>query len=281
MSIKIAINQATLMPCRADEFVRVSAQAGFDAVEFRMDKLEETLVLLSYKELARLIGHYHLKVLAVNALDGATFVPEDNLDLLRKECEQVGRVCEMLESPWVITPSARRNLDSFPSIERIKEISAKRISFISNILKPFGAKLAFEPVGLPEFLVKDLETAQQIIDLSGNPSVGLAPDIHILYCSGTRAESLTRVKSPLCVIHLNDPEDIPLDNQHVVDTRAFPGEGIAGTEAWVKTALDSGYDGYFSLELFSRKLWEMPAKEAARLCYSKIEKYAAPFGRMA
>ena len=63
--------------------------------------------------------------------------------------------------------------------------------------------------------MKDLELSQEIIDASGN-----------------------------------DSENIPLDKQHVAATRAFPGEGIAGAQEWVKTAVDSGYKGYFSLELF-------------------------------
>ncbi len=119
MRIKLPINQATLMQCSSDEFIEVSAQAGFTAVEFRMDRLQETLSHQPYKKLSHLIANHGLTVPAVNGLDGATFVPEDNLDLLKKECELVGRVCEMIEAPWVISPSALwRSADGpFPPAE--------------------------------------------------------------------------------------------------------------------------------------------------------------------
>src|SRR3712207_7479464 len=32
----------------------------------------------------------------------------------------------------------------------------------------------------------------------------------------------------------------------------------------------SGYEGYFSIEMFSAKLWRLPAKEAARRCYESL-----------
>ena len=47
MSIKLAINQATLMQCPSDGFIEVSAQSGFEAVELHIDKLQETLFHLS------------------------------------------------------------------------------------------------------------------------------------------------------------------------------------------------------------------------------------------
>ncbi len=283
MSLKLAMNHATLMQCQTEEFIEVSARAGFKAVELRMDKLKESLFHLSYTELSRCIHRYGMTVVAVNALEGATFVPEDNLDVLKKACEMVGRACEMVESPWVISPSAIwfASVGPFPSTERIKTVCAERISFIADILKPYGVQLAFEPVGLPDFIVKDLEMSQDIIDLSGDDSVGLAPDVHNLFCNGSKAESLSKVKSPVRVIHLNDTENLPLDKQHVVETRAFPGEGIAGAQEWVKTAVASGYKGYFSLELFRQDIWDMLPQEAASLCYRKMEKYAEPFGGIA
>jgi 2-keto-myo-inositol isomerase len=32
----------------------------------------------------------------------------------------------------------------------------------------------------------------------------------------------------------------------------------------------SGYEGYFSIEMFSAKLWRLSAKEAARRCYESL-----------
>ena len=32
----------------------------------------------------------------------------------------------------------------------------------------------------------------------------------------------------------------------------------------------AAYDGYFSIEMFNRDLWQLPAAEAARRCYKSL-----------
>jgi sugar phosphate isomerase/epimerase len=280
MPIPVAINQATLMQCDTEDFLRVTARTGFRSVELRMDKLAETIAHTSLRELARTRRELGLSILALHALDGATYYPDDNLDILSLQCGAVGRAAEALEIPWVITPSAMWPATRGPAPETalINEKVADRAARIASALKPFGARLALEPVGLPGFVLKSLAQTQAVIDEAGDASIGVAPDIHILTCNNESPSALSGLTSPICIIHLNDSQDLSRDTQHVVATRTFPGSGIAEPERWVKAALSAGYGGHFSLELFDESIWNMQASDAAALCLDRLTAFDSRLG---
>lgn len=50
----------------------------------------------------------------------------------------------------------------------------------------------------------------------------------------------------------------------------LPGEGAIDLPEIISALERNGYEGYFSIEMFSAKLWELPAKDAARRCYESL-----------
>jgi sugar phosphate isomerase/epimerase len=71
-------------------------------------------------------------------------------------------------------------------------------------------------------------------------------------------------------VHLNDMPDIPADLAHRDFDRVLPGEGVLDLPEIIAALEKSGYEGYFSIEMFSAKLWRLSAKEAARRCYESL-----------
>ncbi len=273
MGINIAINQSMIMQCQTEEFIPVCAKAGFNAVELRIPKLKETLYHISYKEFAGLLKKHGISVLSLNAIDDFSMVPEENLDLLKMECESIGRMCEMMGCAMVVAPVARW-FGSPPSREEVITVSQERLRYVADLFKPFGVRIGFEPISFPEFTVQDLDLSQEIIDKSGAKSVGFVPDIYNLFRGGVQPDELTKLKYPIYLMHINDAEDSPLENLHVMYNRVFPGEGVANAKAWVQVVLQIGYQGYFSLELFRQEIWDMNPQEAASLCYNKLQTFA-------
>lgn len=273
MALNIAVNQSLIMQCQTDEFISVCAHAGINAVELRVPLLKETLYHMSYKDLVKRLKQYGVSVLAINSIDDFSMVPEENLDLLQRECEFVGRLCEMMECPLVMAPAARW-FGSPPSREEVITISQERLRYVAEIFKPFGVQIGFEPICFPEFTVRDLELSQTIIEQSGAEGVGIVPDIYNLFRGGIQPEELTTLKYPIALMHINDAEDRPLEELHVMYNRVFPGEGVADAKTWVQTLLQNGYQGYFSLEIFQKEIWEMTPKDAALLGYNKLQTFA-------
>jgi sugar phosphate isomerase/epimerase len=64
--------------------------------------------------------------------------------------------------------------------------------------------------------------------------------------------------------------DTPADLTHRDFDRVLPGEGVLDLPEIISALEDSGYEGYFCIEMFSAKLWELPAEEAARRCYESL-----------
>lgn len=274
MEIKLAINQSMVMQCQTEEFISVCAQAGFKAVELRVPKLKESLFHIPHRQLAKLIKKHGISVLSLNSIDDFSMVPEENLDLLTAECEFVGRMCDMFECPLVVAPVARW-FDAPPSLEKVTTISQARLRHVSSVLGKYGVKIGFEPICFPEFTVRDLALSQEIIAGSGADSVGFVLDIYNLFRGGYQPDDISGLNYPTYLIHLNDAPDSPLEKLHVMYDRVFPGEGIADARAWVQAAIRSGFQGYFSLELFQQQIWDMSPLDAAVLCYEKMRKFAA------
>lgn len=280
MELKLAMNQSMIMQCQTEEFISLCAKNGIKAVELRIPKLRETLCHMSYKEFARLLESHDVSVLSLNAIEDFSMVPRDNLDLSKMEYEWVGRMCEMVGCNMVVSPVARW-FGSPPSREEVIEISQERLRCVAEIFKPFGVNVGFEPISLPEFTVRDLELSQEIIDGSGAKNVGFVIDIYNLFPGGTKPEELTNLKYPIYLMHINDTEDCPIEDLHVLHNRVFPGEGVANAKGWVQALLQNGYQGYFSLELFRQEIWDMTAEGAASLCQDKLRKFAALFENIA
>jgi sugar phosphate isomerase/epimerase len=261
-----------IMQCQTEEFISLCAKIGIKAVELRIPKLRETLCHMSHKDFAKLLKAHDVSVLSLNAIEDFSMVPRDNLDLSKMEYEWVGRMCEMVGCNMVVSPVARW-FGSPPSREEVIETSQKRLRHVAEIFKPFGVNVGFEPISLKDFTVRDLELSQTIIDGSGAENVGFVIDIYNLFPGGTKPEEITQLKYPIYLMHINDVEDCPIDNLHVLHNRVFPGEGVASAKDWVNAVLQTGYQGYFSLELFRQEIWDMNAEEAASLCHDKLQKF--------
>lgn len=273
MGLNIAMNQSMIMQCQTEEFIPVCAAAGINAVELRIPKLKETLYHMSQKEFAGLLKRHGVSVLSLNAIDDFSMVPEDNLDLLKMECQSIGRMCEIVGCTLVVAPVARW-FGVPPAREEVLTVSQERLRYVAEIFEPFGVRIGFEPISFPEFTVKDLKLSQEIIDKSGAKAVGFVPDIYNLFRGGIQPEELTTLKYPIYLMHINDAEDRPLEKLHVMYNRVFPGEGVADARIWVQALLQAGYQGYFSLELFRQDIWDMRPEDAASLCYNKLQIFA-------
>jgi 2-keto-myo-inositol isomerase len=271
--MKFAINQSTIMQCETEEFLELCCKIGIKAVELRIPKLKDSLYRLSYQEFKNLLKKYQILVIGLNALDNFSMAPDDNLELLKNEAETVAKMCEMVECPMVVCPVATW-YGTRPSDKEIRNRTISRLQIVGDIFTKYQVKIGFEPVGFPQFTVADLGLAQEIADESGVKIITLVPDIYNLFRSGHKPEAISEINYPISVFHINDTENLPLEKLNVLDNRVFPGDGIANSAAWVKEALKLKYQGYFSLEIFRKKVWEMSPTEAALLCKEKLAKFA-------
>ena len=274
--MKISINQNTIMQCETEEFMEVSAEAGFKGVELRIDKIRTTLYKKPIKEIINLVKKLKIEIVSLNAFEDFSFVPDQNIELLEAECNFIGKMSEMLGNPMIVVcPTRYIETDNNSLINKdILRITKSRLSLIDHIFSKYCVKVGFEPIGFPEYSIRDLNTTHELFRESNFKSTGIVIDIYNLFRSKTDPEELKKFGKLISLVHLNDAvDDVPFEKLHVLHNRTFPGEGIANAKEWIKVINKLPFKGYFSLELFNKKIWDMKPKEAANLCYRKINNF--------
>lgn len=108
----------------------------------------------------------------------------------------------------------------------------------------------------------------RVAEKADHPHVGVLFDTAHYHVTPTKLADIN--ENSVCWIkrvHLND---MPADLTHRDDDRVLPGEGVLDLPGIIGTLEQNGYEGYFSIEIFSADLWQLPAKEAARRCYESL-----------
>jgi 2-keto-myo-inositol isomerase len=109
-----------------------------------------------------------------------------------------------------------------------------------------------------------LNAARTIVDEAAEPNVGLVIDAFHFHVGGSRIADLDGLdRSSVFIIHLDDAE--PGEPAGLTDAqRVLPGEGVIPLKALVRGVEETGFDGFYSLELFRPEYWRWDPGELAR-----------------
>ena len=120
-------------------------------------------------------------------------------------------------------------------------------------------------------LVKSLRTAAEIARRSERENVGVLFDPAHYHCTPSKFDQLTEEAVALIKhVHVDDMRDRPGELSNCNSDRALPGEGCLDLSALFGRIEACGYEGYFSIEMFSDELWAMPAEAAAKRMYDSL-----------
>ncbi len=120
-------------------------------------------------------------------------------------------------------------------------------------------------------VVKSLRSAVRVAEIADHPRVGVLFDTAHYHVTPTKLRDINESSVRYIKhVHLDDMPDTPADLTHRDFDRVLPGEGVIDLPEIISALEQNGYEGYFSIEMFSAKLWRLPAKEAARRCYESL-----------
>ncbi len=106
---------------------------------------------------------------------------------------------------------------------------------------------------------------------AGRADASLLLDVFHLYKSGTPFAALKQINgASLHVMHLNDYPQAAESSTLNDGSRIYPGDGVAPLRQIMRDLRDSGFRGYFSLELFNRDYWTKSADENLKTAMEKI-----------
>jgi D-psicose/D-tagatose/L-ribulose 3-epimerase len=120
--------------------------------------------------------------------------------------------------------------------------SADVLASAAEFAVDYGVQLNIEPLNRFEcYLVNTVAGAAKIVDLAGHPNLGLHYDTHHMHIEEDNASAaIARGADILGHVHISE------------STRGIPGTGQVAWEDTFRALHDVGYDGWFTIEAFSR-----------------------------
>ncbi len=270
--MKLGFNEATCMKrSTVEQDLELCEKYGYDYIELRLDMLTDFLERRTIKDLEFWFASHRIKPYALNSIENINFRDsvqwQKLLNLFRFGCE----VSQAISNPYLIVVPTMGEDMHLKTQREVFDDSTEILDKLADIAKPYGVKLAFEPIGDRRWCVRSLDQALEIVQTVRRTDVGLALDAINLFLYN-RLENINTIDSvpleKLFVYHINDCEELPLgllDHCH----RLFPGEGVIPLAEISKKLHFKGYEEICSVELFRPEYWDMNPEEVIRTAAQK------------
>lgn len=274
--LKLGFNEAT---CKENSSVQKDLEFcekyGYEYIELRLDMLKDYLKEHTLQELKRFFDTHELKPFAFNSIEDINFTTPEEWKVLKELFLFGCEAAQAIQNPYIIVvPTMTEKIQQHTEHE-VFEDSVKVLNELADLAKPYGVKLAFEPIGDRRWCCNSLRQAWEIVQAVDREDVGLTIDCINFYMHDKCAdvEFITQIpKEKIFVFHMNDCEDLPfgiLDHCH----RIMPGKGCIPVGEIADRIKQTGYDEIASLELFRPEYWEMEAEDVVAMGAEACSKY--------
>jgi sugar phosphate isomerase/epimerase len=256
-----------------ENFVRLAAENGFDAVDVGGGELQELIAAhgvdgarawLQDKGQGRVaIGSIGLNV--EWRTDEAKF--REGLTKLAAEAQAAEALgctaCCTYIMPSTDSPAAHYAV-----------VVARRLRTCAQVLGAYGIRLALEFIGSQHLrtirknpFLWTIQETLDLIDAIGEPNVGLLFDSYHWHTNELGVEDIKRLRVEQIVhAHINDAPDVPV-SEALDNARLYPGDGVIDLKGFLQGLHHIGYKGVIAQEILSRNPREGSAEELVR--YSK------------
>lgn len=273
---KLGFNEAT---CKENSFVEKDLELcekyGYEYIELRLDMLKDYLKDHTLEELKHFFDTHELKPFAFNSIEDINFTTPEEWKALKELFLFGCQAAQAIQNPYIIVvPTMTERIQQHTEKE-VYEDSVRVLNELADMAKPYGVKLAFEPIGDRRWCCNSLRQAWEIVQAVDREDVGLTIDCINFYIHDKCAdvEYITQIpKEKIFVFHMNDCEDLPfgvLDHCH----RIMPGKGCIPVAEIAGRIEQTGYDEIASLELFRPEYWEMEAEDVIAMGAEACSKF--------
>jgi 2-keto-myo-inositol isomerase len=263
---KLAINSQCTFQHNLEEALDAYAAAGFPCVEPHLNLVKDWLDDgHTVDEAWELFQSRELRVVASSQLEVMCFgSPDARMPNLRANAENARLIRELGADKMIVgTDGPEQN-----SVEALDDVAGAMWN-LAEATEDVGVDIAIEFNWSP--IVKSLQSAVRVAQIADHPRVGVLFDTAHYHVTPTKLRDINESSVRYIKhVHLDDMPDTPADLTHRDFDRVLPGEGVIDLSEIISALEQNGYEGYFSIEMFSAKLWRLPAKEAARRCYESL-----------
>jgi 2-keto-myo-inositol isomerase len=274
--MKLGFNEATCMKkSSVEQDLTLCEKYGYDYIELRLDMLKKYFSKNTIKDLQSFFASSQIKPYAFNSIENINFCTSPEWDTLLALFKFGCETAQAIGNPYLIVVPTMGE-DMYQKTQReVFDDSTVVLDELASIAKPYGVKLAFEPIGDKRWCVRSLDQALEIVKAVNRDDVGLALDSINLFLYN-RLENIDSIDSvpleKLFVYHIDDCEDLPLgtlDHCH----RLYPGDGVIPLEAITKKLHSKGYGEICSVELFRPEYWELDPETVIKTAAEKTKRF--------
>lgn len=273
-AIQISLNTSTIrgQKLSVPEQIRVTADAGFDAIEPWIGDLR------SYvdgggklPDLRRMLEDAGIGI--TGAIGFAKWIVNDDgeraagLDEARRDMEMVRSLGGVRMAAPPIGAHTAESLATSGPIEL--KVVADRYRALLDVGDEMGVTPLLEIWGFSPTLSR-LEELAYVATATAHDRAAVLPDFYHIYKGGNDMASLGMIEaSRMPLFHINDYPSDPALAAISDQDRVFPGDGVCPLVPTIAMLLGNGFTGTFSLELFNPGYWKRPADEVAKEGYQK------------
>ena len=175
------------------------------------------------------------------------------------DCIQLVPLCALAGRPW----------------EEVRRLTGQNIRRIADIGARYGVKFQLEPVAWSP--IHSLHQSLELIQEVERPNFGMVIDFgHLWYGGETTPDEVARLDKDLIYhIHFCDGKKNPPGTvcDETILRGVYAGEGDVHLKDWIDAVKATGYDGWWSYELVSKKHWQMDVKEVAAMTSKLLDDY--------
>ncbi len=270
--MKLCLSEATTMPSSFAEDVENISDAGCQAMEVWLTKLETHLEKHSVAETKRWIADRGMALAAASYQGGLLLSQGEQRKVLYDDFRKRLDLCQAFSIPTLVVVA--------DFVEKVNQTDLERaivsLGQAAQWAQAFDLTLALEFRGRNAFCAS-LDTALALIAQTGQPNVGVCLDVFHYYTGPSKFEDFDLLTlDRLALVQLCDLAGVPRELAADAD-RIFPGDGDLRLAPILQRIRDLGYQGYVSLELMNPLFWRTNASQLTTLGWQALTKTCGPF----
>lgn len=255
------------MPATFVEDVVAYADAGCEAMEVWLTKLETHLETHSVADTRKLLADRRMTLVAASYQGGLLLSQGEqrkaHYDHFRRRLD----LCQAFD--------IRTMLVVADFVEKVDRTSLERavvsLTQAAQWAEAFGVTLALEFRGSATFCAS-LDTALALVTQCGAANVGVNFDVFHYYTGPSKFEDLALLTpANLAFVQLADLAGTPRELATDAD-RILPGDGDFRLEPLLQRFRDLGYTGWVSVELMNPTLWSAKPTQVAEIAITALRR---------
>ncbi|MBS3763233.1 MAG: sugar phosphate isomerase/epimerase [Planctomycetes bacterium] len=267
--MKLSINPATTMPASFEEDVIAYAEAGFDAMEIWLSKIDDYMKDgKDLKDASQLMNDNNMAA-AGACFSALTFSADESEKESFDQFKTRLQMCQALGAETlVVIPTVPGSPVTPDKYDTLVEGMAR----CCDIAEPYGVSLAIEFIK-GGGLIGSVATAADIANRTQRDNIGVLFDTFHFYMGISKVSDIRNLSGDdILLIHLNDCPDV---YREIAEDgmRILPGEGAIPLQEILGAVRDTGYNGFVSLEIFNQDIWDLDVKHAAKISYDKASSF--------